>query len=394
LEDIQFLRDLKQLQFSGQLTWAATTELQWVFHLFKGSLMYATGGMHPMRRWRRNLALYCPRLPTHRLGWQADLASVGADASPIDWQYTLLNLWVTKQRITPEQATNIVFSTLVEVMFDVEQAANPDRQIKHDQLLLAAQVGFAQVEEVIGKAQWRWQAWQEAKLAAYSPHQAPIVRQPEPLREHCSAPIYQMLMQRLNGQHTLYDLAVQMQRDVVEVTTSLLPFIQLGWVELMTVTDLPALIYPRRIGKPTLPATASSKTLIACVDDSVSVRNTMETLLTSAGYQFLGLESPIRAISVLLARKPDFIFLDLVMPEANGYEVCEQLRKLTCFRSTPIVILTGNDGYSNRLRANFVKASGFLSKPLNAETVLSEIRKHLEQGAPQSVLKATERRGL
>ena len=190
-----------------------------------------------------------------------------------------------------------------------------------------------------------------------------------------------MLVQRLNGQHTLYDLAVQMQRDVVEVTASLLPFIQLGWVELITVTDLPALIYPRRPSQLTLPPTASSKTLIACVDDSVSVRNTMETLLTSAGYQFLGLESPLRAISVLLARKPNFIFLDLVMPDANGYEVCEQLRRLSCFRNTPIVILTGNDGYANRLRANFVKASGFLSKPLNAETVLSEIRKHLEHGA-------------
>ena len=155
MEHVQFLRDLKQLQFSGQLSWASTTELQWVFHLFKGSLMYATGGMHSMRRWRRNLALHCPRLPTHRLGWQADLASAGAAASPIDWQYTLLNLWVAKQRITPEQATNIVLSTLVEVLFDVEQAASVNRQIKHEQLL-AAQVGLAQVEDVIGKTQWHW----------------------------------------------------------------------------------------------------------------------------------------------------------------------------------------------------------------------------------------------
>jgi len=107
----------------------------------------------------------------------------------------------------------------------------------------------------------------------------------------------------------------------------------------------------------------------------------MEALLTSAGYEFLGVDSALRAISVLLARKPDLIFLDLVMPEANGYEVCEQLRKLSCFRNTPIVILTGSDGYSNRLRANFAKASGFLGKPLNAEAVLGEIRRHLEQGA-------------
>ena len=379
MEHVQFLRDLKQLQFSGKLSWTAAMELQWAFHLCKGSILYATGGVHPMRRWRRNLAIHCPRLPTHRLGWQADLASASAP-SPINWQYTLLNLWVTNQRITPEQAVSMVRSTLVEVLFDVMQADNVERQIKHDHVTPAS-VGLVSIEDVLAKAQWRWQAWQDANLTAYSPHQAPIIKQAQQLQAHCSAPFYQMLVQRLNGQHTLHDLAVQMQRDVVAVTASLLPFIQVGWIELVTIADLPALIFPRQALKPPPLPTVASNVLVACVDDSALVRNTMETLLTSAGYQFLGLDSPLRAISVLLARKPDFIFLDLVMPDANGYEVCEQLRKLSCFRNTPIVILTGNDGYANRLRANFVKASGFLSKPLNAEAVLGEIRKHLEQGA-------------
>lgn len=379
MEHFQFLRDLKPLQFSGQLEWSDEVGQKWVFHLLKGSLVYATGGVHPMRRWRRNLAMHCPRLPTHRLGWQADLASAGTAASTIGWEYTLLNLWVARQRITPAQADSMVLSTLIDVLFDVTQATSLSKQIRHDALAVT-QVGFAQVEDVIAKTQWRWQTWQDAKLAAYSPHKAPIIKQPDALREQCSPQFYQMLVQRLNGQHTLYELAAQMQRDVVEVTALLLPFIQLGWVELMTISDLPALIYPRRASKPS-PSPVASKALIACVDDSALVRNTMETLLTSAGYQFLGIESALRSISVLLARKPDLIFLDLVMPDANGYEVCEQLRKLSSFRHTPIVILTGNDGYSNRLRASFAKASGFLSKPLNAETVLGEIRKHLEPTA-------------
>ncbi|MBW4693218.1 MAG: response regulator [Lyngbya sp. HA4199-MV5] len=379
MEHAQFLRDLKPLQFSGQLEWSDGNGQRWIFHLLKGNLVYATGGVHPMRRWRRNLAIHCPRLPTHRLGWQADLASVGSATSTIGWEYTLLNLWVARQRITPEQAANMVFSTLIDLLFDVLQAGSISKQIRHDALDIT-QVGCIQVEDVITKTQWRWQRWQDARLADYSPHKAPIIKQPDALQEQCSPQFYQMLVQRLNGQQTLYDLATQMQRDVVEVTALLLPFMQLGWVELINIPDLPALIYPRHTSK-TLPPVFPPKALIACVDDSALVRNTMETLLTSAGYQFLGIESALRAISVLLARKPDLIFLDLVMPDANGYEVCEQLRKLSSFRQTPIVILTGNDGYSNRLRASFAKASGFLSKPLNAETVLGEIRKHLEPNA-------------
>jgi chemotaxis family two-component system response regulator PixG len=69
------------------------------------------------------------------------------------------------------------------------------------------------------------------------------------------------------------------------------------------------------------------------------------------------------------------------MPNTNGYEICAKLRKLPGFRNTPIVILTGNDGFVDRVRAKLVGASDFLSKPVDAGTVLSVIRKHLEQGA-------------
>jgi chemotaxis family two-component system response regulator PixG len=105
----------------------------------------------------------------------------------------------------------------------------------------------------------------------------------------------------------------------------------------------------------------------------------MEELLISAGYQFVGIEDAVRAIGILLSRKPDVIFLDLMMPDINGYELCEQLRKLSCFRETPIVILTSNDGFASRLRSKIVNASDFLSKPLNAEAVLSVIDKYLNQ---------------
>jgi chemotaxis family two-component system response regulator PixG len=80
-----------------------------------------------------------------------------------------------------------------------------------------------------------------------------------------------------------------------------------------------------------------------------------------------------------MARKPELIFLDLVMPNANGYEICSNLRKLSFFRNTPIVILTGNDGLIDRVRAKMVGSSDFISKPVNSDLVLSTIRKHLRQ---------------
>jgi chemotaxis family two-component system response regulator PixG len=86
----------------------------------------------------------------------------------------------------------------------------------------------------------------------------------------------------------------------------------------------------------------------------------------------------MRAIATLLNRKPHIIFLDLVMPNTNGYEICTQLRKVSAFRDTPIIILTGNDGIIDRVRAKVVGASDFMGKPVDAEKVLAITNKYLK----------------
>jgi chemotaxis family two-component system response regulator PixG len=67
------------------------------------------------------------------------------------------------------------------------------------------------------------------------------------------------------------------------------------------------------------------------------------------------------------------------MPDTSGYEICSKLRKLPFFRHTPIVILTGNDGVVDQVRAKLYGASDFLSKPIDSESVFKVIHKHLKQ---------------
>jgi chemotaxis family two-component system response regulator PixG len=170
-----------------------------------------------------------------------------------------------------------------------------------------------------------------------------------------------------------------MKRSVLTVTSSLLPYVQMGLVELMTIPDLNAPIFVPPPSGHLVTQDVPIGPLIACIDDSPLMCQTMEKILVTANYQFLGVNDPLRALAILMARKPELIFLDLVMPNANGYEICSNLRKLSFFRNTPIVILTGNDGLIDRVRAKMVGSSDFISKPVNADMVLSTIRKHLKQ---------------
>jgi chemotaxis family two-component system response regulator PixG len=315
----------------------------------------------------------------YRIAWQHDLVNSDEAALRIGWDYALLYLWVAQQKITREQVAKIIGSIVVEVLFDVAQAVKVTHQAIPQSLLYPPLVSL-QVGDIILETQSLWQSWQAEHLIDYLPNKAPVIQQPDRLRTRISAEVYHNLVQLLKGEHTLRDLAVHMQRDIVTVTISLRPFLQKQWIELIKVADLSAPIY-RQGDRFKAPSTSSNApppgALVACVDDSSSVQYMLKRLLTSAGYEFLGIEDPLGAVGILLARKPDFIFLDLVMPKVNGHELCEQLRKLSVFRTTPIVILTGNNGFANRLKSNVFGASDFLSKPLDADAVLGVLHKHL-----------------
>ncbi|MEO1295489.1 MAG: response regulator [Cyanobacteria bacterium J06636_16] len=377
--DLRLFRTLEKLHFSGHLELTNLAGQKWDFYWSRGLIVYATGGTHAGRRWRRHLVSYCPEIPIYVVAWQRDLDKIGADDFAINWEYTLLCRWLAEGRILHPQAAAVVNAVVSEVLFEVAQSPDISHQIWQDSSLTEPITGI-EAGQSIASVMTLFKAWQKAGLNRISPNQAPVIRNQEQLKKLRKAKFYQKLTHILSTRHTLWDLAIKMQRHIVDVAVALMPCVRSGILELV---ELPDLYVPKWQQKPPSEAIRQSNEpqgLIACVDDSIWVRKMLEKLLTSAGYEFVGVSDELRAISTLLARKPDLIFLDLVMPKANGYEICEQLRKLSRFKDTPIIILTGNDGYANRLRSNFAGASDFLSKPLDAEKVLTAIRKHLKQG--------------
>ena len=113
-----------------------------------------------------------------------------------------------------------------------------------------------------------------------------------------------------------------------------------------------------------------------CIDDSPTVCTQMRQIIIGEGCRFFDIQDPILAIPNLLKIQPDLIFLDLVMPVVNGYELCAQIRRISRAKDTPIVILTGKDGLIDRVRTKMVGANDFISKPVNQERVVSILRKY------------------
>lgn len=365
--------NLRQLKFDGQLVLTNSAMQAWVFYLHQGFIVYATGGEHPVRRWKRNSIIHFPQQPTETQALQNELAYACAEeANAGCWQYQLLLMWVKKQKIAPDQAARMIWSMTLEILFDITQANQVTCELKPEPAFPSRLVHI-EPGQAIAETERLWIAWRSANAVSYLPNRVPTIRESADLQQQISASVHQMLSQLLAQKQTLREMAIERKQDVLSLLRSLQPYIQSGLIELRTIADLPAPAFSS-------PTQEKRRPLIACVDDNLWVCREMEKILKAADYQFIGLNDPLRAIGMLVTLKPDFIFLDLMMPNTNGYEICTRLRRLSCFQYTPIVILTGNDSVVDRVRAKMAGSTDFLSKvKVDTKQVLGAVDKHLTQ---------------
>ncbi len=365
---LAYLAQLKAQTFSGVIKLAPDTGFPWMFYLYMGRLLYATGGPHPVRRWQRHILASCPQLTK-------DLENYVKEAiiSPGEcWEYEQLKAWTESNQISRETSTHIIKQIIQEILFDLFSVGRLS-MTHSDAQILPGQMALIDPLQLNTELRQQWQQWQRAKLELIDPNGAPVIRDPEQLKEKTGAKMYHTLTQLLDGKKTLRDLSVAMGHTIIEITSSLLPLIRSGVIEVVRVDDYSA---PRQRITRVLQPTQESP-LVACVDDSSWVCQSLEKLIKGAGYRFVAIQDPLRAIPTLLARKPSLVFLDLRMPNTNGYELCNQLRKISQFKDIPIIILTGNDGIVDRVRAKLVGATDFLSKSVDDETLLSILSQFL-----------------
>ncbi len=110
--------------------------------------------------------------------------------------------------------------------------------------------------------------------------------------------------------------------------------------------------------------------LCLVVDDSVSVRRTMERLMQDTGYEVLSARDGLDALGVLQRRVPDIVLVDLEMPRMNGLELTSVLRSRAETQTTPVVMITSRFTEKHHQLAQRAGVSAFLTKPYSEEKLL------------------------
>jgi twitching motility two-component system response regulator PilG len=121
---------------------------------------------------------------------------------------------------------------------------------------------------------------------------------------------------------------------------------------------------------------------VLVVDDSLSVRTQMDLCLRLHDLAVDFAEDAEAALDLIENGNYDVIFLDIVLPEMDGYKVCKLIKSNTVTRSIPIVMLTGKTSPFNKVRGVMAGCDRYLTKPLDAEELKTVLHKYLPETRP------------
>lgn len=116
---------------------------------------------------------------------------------------------------------------------------------------------------------------------------------------------------------------------------------------------------------------------IAVVDDSELARDLLCELLSEQGHEVIGFSSGAAEFKSLAKASPDLVLLDVNMPEMDGFEVCEQLKKLPQFIDVPIIFISSLTDVQDKIKAFQCGGVDYVTKPIEMAEVTARIRIHL-----------------
>jgi len=132
---------------------------------------------------------------------------------------------------------------------------------------------------------------------------------------------------------------------------------------------------------------ALRRKLILIVDDLPENLQVLAAHLTGQGYEVLAAAGGARALALVRNRRPDLILLDIMMPEIDGFQVCQELKQDVESAEIPIIFITARADTSDVLQGFQLGAVDYITKPFKAAELLARVRTHLELKAARDLLR-------
>jgi twitching motility two-component system response regulator PilH len=118
----------------------------------------------------------------------------------------------------------------------------------------------------------------------------------------------------------------------------------------------------------------SAKKVLIC-DDSSTDRAKLEKIVTNAGFVVISASGGAEAVAKAKAEKPNLIFLDIIMPDVDGYATCRALQNDPSTKGIPVVFVTSKGQKADRVWAQMQGGKDLVAKPYSNEEIVSQLMK-------------------
>ena len=122
---------------------------------------------------------------------------------------------------------------------------------------------------------------------------------------------------------------------------------------------------------------------ILLADDSITIQKVVELTFSDGDYEVTAVNNGTKAIQKLAEMRPDIILSDIIMPEKNGYEVCEYVKSHPEFRTIPVVLLTGTFEPFDPDRADKAGCDAVVTKPFESQSLIHKVEELIEHSKSQ-----------
>jgi CheY-like chemotaxis protein len=117
---------------------------------------------------------------------------------------------------------------------------------------------------------------------------------------------------------------------------------------------------------------------VLVVDDDELVLIAIQELLTPLGFSVTICSSGADALQRAASDHFDLIILDVIMPEMDGFEVCQRIRQIGSYTETPVIMLTAKSGEEDRQRGLEVGANLYLPKPISPKRLVALVEEAIQ----------------
>ena len=128
----------------------------------------------------------------------------------------------------------------------------------------------------------------------------------------------------------------------------------------------------------------SEKPLILVIDDEPYILRSLSYLLTREGYTVETATNGEEGLAHVRSLRPPLVFLDIMMPRMDGYEVCEQIKQDPAIASTYVIMLSAKGQQIDRERGLLGGADEYMTKPFSPRDIAKRVRELFEGGTPAS----------